>query len=127
MMKCFCGIVDRRQAFSLIFSRDHCQRSSPSRIFDTPSAEFEPGQNLSSGVVDWSCAVVVTTIPVVSFQLLTFEVARFSNLVYLGSVGLWVLWFPCHFFISVFAHIYLLLFFICKPKFGGWTYVYIGF
>ena len=26
----FCGMVDRRKAFSLISSRDHCQRSSPS-------------------------------------------------------------------------------------------------
>ena len=38
MMNCFCGMVDRRKAFSLIFSRDHCQRSPPSRISDTPRA-----------------------------------------------------------------------------------------
>ena len=38
MMNCFCGMVDRRKAFSLIFSWDHCQRSSPSRISDTPQA-----------------------------------------------------------------------------------------
>ena len=37
MMNCFCGMADRRKAFSLISSRDHCQRSSPSRISDTPS------------------------------------------------------------------------------------------
>ena len=36
MMNCFCGIVDRRKAFSFISSRDHCQRSSPLRISDTP-------------------------------------------------------------------------------------------
>ena len=35
-LNCFCGMVDRRKAFSLISSRDHCQRSSPSRISDTP-------------------------------------------------------------------------------------------
>ena len=35
MMNCFCGMVDRRKAFSLISSRDHCQRSSPTRISDT--------------------------------------------------------------------------------------------
>ena len=46
----FCGIVDRRKAFSLISSGDHCQRSSPSRISDTPRAGFEPAQNLSSGL-----------------------------------------------------------------------------
>ena len=33
MMNCFCSMVDQRKGFSLIFSRDHCQRSSPSRIF----------------------------------------------------------------------------------------------
>ena len=49
MMSCFCGMVDRRKALSLISSRDHCQRSSPSRISDTPQTGFEPAQNLSSG------------------------------------------------------------------------------
>ena len=52
IMKCFCGIIDRRKGFSLISSRDHCQRSSPSRISDTPRAGFEPAQNLSSGLVE---------------------------------------------------------------------------
>ena len=52
MMNCFCGMVDRRKAFSLISSWDHCQRSSPSRISDTPRAGFEPAQNLSSGFVE---------------------------------------------------------------------------
>ena len=63
MMNCFCGMVDRRKAFSLISSRDHCQRSSPSRISDTPRAGFEPAQNLSSDFVEWSCAVVRTATP----------------------------------------------------------------
>ena len=63
MMNCFYGMVDRRKAFSLISSRDHCQRSSPSRISDTPRAGFEPAQNLSSGLAEWSCAVVITTTP----------------------------------------------------------------
>ena len=63
MMNCFCGMVDRQKAFSLISSRDHCQRSSPSWISDTPRAGFEPAQNLSSGLVEWSCAVVITTTP----------------------------------------------------------------
>ena len=48
---CFCDMADQRKAFSLIFSRDHCQRSSPSRISDTPRVGFEPAQNLSSGLV----------------------------------------------------------------------------
>ena len=62
-MNCFCGIVDRRKMFSLIFSRDHCQRSSPSWIFNTPWTEFESAQNTSSGLVEWNCAVVITTTP----------------------------------------------------------------
>ena len=52
MMNRFCGMVDRLKAISVISSRDHCQRSSPSRISDTPRAGFEPAQNLSSGLVE---------------------------------------------------------------------------
>ena len=63
MMNCFCSMVDWWKAFSLISSRDHCQRSSPSRISDTLRAGFEPAQNLSSDFVDWSCAVVISTTP----------------------------------------------------------------
>ena len=72
IMNCFCGMVDRRKAFSLIFSRDHCQRSSSSRISDTPRAGFEPAQNLSSDFVEWSCAVVLlTSLPIlnINFQI----------------------------------------------------------
>ena len=58
MMNCFLQLVGRRKAFSLISSRDHCQRSSSSRISDTSRAGFEPVQNLSSGFV-----VVITTTP----------------------------------------------------------------
>ena len=77
MMNCFCGMVDRRKAFSLISSREHCQRSSPSRISDTPRAGYEPAQNLSSGLVQWSCAVVITTTP-----------QRHKNKLFFGSVVL---------------------------------------
>ena len=63
MMNCFCGMVDRRKVVSLISSRDHCQRSSPSSFSDTPWAGFEPAQSLSSGLVEWSCAVLITTTP----------------------------------------------------------------
>ena len=48
----FCGMVEPRKGFSLISSRDHFQRSSSSRISDTPRAGFEPAQNLSSGLVE---------------------------------------------------------------------------
>ena len=59
MMNSLCGMIDRRQAFSLISSRGYCQRSSPSQISDTPRAKFEPKQNLSSGFVEGSCVVVI--------------------------------------------------------------------
>ena len=63
MMNCFCGMADRRKAFSLISSQDHCQRYSPSRISNTARARYEPAQNLSSRFVEWRCAVVITTTP----------------------------------------------------------------
>ena len=50
-------MIDRRKAFSLISSRDHCQKFSASWISDTVRAGFEHAQNLSSGLVEWSCAV----------------------------------------------------------------------
>ena len=36
MMSCFCGMVDQRKVFSLISSRYHWQRVSPSQISNTP-------------------------------------------------------------------------------------------
>ena len=63
MMNCFCGMVDRRKAFILVSSLDHCQRSSPSQISDTLRAGFEPAQNLSSGLVEGSCTVLITITP----------------------------------------------------------------
>ena len=41
MMNCFCAMVYRRKAFSLISSWDHCQRFSPSQISDMQRAGFE--------------------------------------------------------------------------------------
>ena len=61
MMNCFCRTVDRRIESSFISSRDHCQSFSPSRISDTMRAGFETTQNLSSGFVEWTCAVVMIT------------------------------------------------------------------
>ena len=61
LMNCFCGMVDQRKAFSLISIGNHCQRSSLSRISDTPQAGFEAAQFLSSGLAEWRCAVVITT------------------------------------------------------------------
>ena len=57
VMNCFCGMVDQWKAFNLIFSWDHCQRSSPLQISDIPQTAFKPAQNLSSALVEWSCAV----------------------------------------------------------------------
>ena len=75
MINFFCCLVDRRKAFSLISSQDHCQRSPLSRIFDTPRAGLEPTQNLCSGLVEWSCAVVITTI----HHGATFELQLFDG------------------------------------------------
>ena len=63
MINCFCGMVVQRKVFSIISSQDHYQRSSPSQISDTLQAGFEHAQNLSWGLVEPSCAVVITTTP----------------------------------------------------------------
>ena len=56
MINCFSGMVDRQKAFSLVSSRVHCQRSSPSRIRNHAASRIEPAQNMSSRFVEWSCA-----------------------------------------------------------------------
>ena len=62
MMICFVAWLtdERRLAY---FPYDHCQRFSPSRISDTTPAGFRPAQNLCSGLVERSSAVVITTTP----------------------------------------------------------------
>ena len=60
-MNFFCGMIDLRKGFSLISSWVTWQRSSQSRTFHTPWAEFEPRHNLSLGFLEWSCAVMITT------------------------------------------------------------------
>ena len=59
-----------QKVFSLISSRDHGQRFSPSEIFDTLVASFdtfravfEPAQNLNPGFLEWYCAVLITITP----------------------------------------------------------------
>ena len=59
----FFGMVARRKVFHLISSRDHCQRSSASRISDTPRAGFELAQKLRLGFAEWCCAALITTTP----------------------------------------------------------------
>ena len=45
MMNCFRGMVDQQMAYSLIFSLDHCPRSSLLEISDMLQTGFEPAQN----------------------------------------------------------------------------------
>ena len=84
MMNGFCGMVNQRKAFSLISSRDHCQRSSPPWISDTLRAGYEPAQNLSSGFDEWSCAVVITTIPRRHYDITVQEKIFLKNVFHLS-------------------------------------------
>ena len=59
----FCGLLDQQKAFSLVSNREYYQRFSPSLISDTLQAGFVPAQNLILNYVEWSCEVVITTIP----------------------------------------------------------------
>ena len=49
-----------RPAFNFISREDHCQRSSSSQIYGTRRAGFE---SVSSGLIEWTCAVAITTTP----------------------------------------------------------------
>ena len=73
----FGGMVDQQNAFSLNSSWDHCQRSTSSQISNMLWAGFESMQNLSSGFVEWSCAVVITNTP--RYQLVTQKKNFYKN------------------------------------------------
>ena len=93
MMKCFCDMVDWWNAFSLISSWNHCQRSSSLWILNKSWAVFKPAQNVSSGFNEWSCAVVIT-IPSRRHKTLRLPVHSFTlikNGYHLSSTGfIWV-------------------------------------
>ena len=66
VVKCyelFCGMVERWNAFSLISSQEHCQRSPPLQVSDKVWTGFESVKNFSSGLVERSYAVAITTKP----------------------------------------------------------------
>ena len=56
-------MVDKRNAFSLISSWDHCQEYSSPQISDTLQVHSEPGHKLSPDFAKWKPAVVITTKP----------------------------------------------------------------
>ena len=45
MMKSFCGMIDQRKVFNLVFSCNQCQRFSQSQISDTLPVGFESALN----------------------------------------------------------------------------------
>ena len=59
-MICCYDMVDGWKVFSLISSHGHCQRSSLLQISHMLGAGFKPVQNMSSGFLEWSFAVVIT-------------------------------------------------------------------
>ena len=76
---CFCIMVERWKAFSLISSRDHSQRFSPSSISDMLRAGFEPVQGLNSDFFEWNCAAVITTTPQHPIPLLRTHIQELSR------------------------------------------------
>ena len=52
MINCFSETFEQQKGFSLISSREHCSRSSISRISDTSRAGFEPAVSLILGLVE---------------------------------------------------------------------------
>ena len=59
-----------KKTLSLIFSRDHYRRSSPSQISNTLLIGVESMENLSSGFAEWSYAVL---------KLISFRVRLFAT------------------------------------------------
>ena len=89
IMNCFCGMVDYKKTLILITSWEICQTLSPSWNSGTRQAGFVPAQNLSSHLVEWSCALVITNTPHhhdltwkkhISSAFSTYNCQKFANL-----------------------------------------------
>ena len=104
----FCTMVDRRKVFSLISSREHCQRSSPSWISDTASSE--QGLDLRRGLVEWSCAVVITTTPRRHFNKMNV-VSKIQKIMFRESYCMW----PHNFYMTI----------ICKQLFEKFHFEFL--
>ena len=61
MMNCFCGMIDQGKVCSLLRPLPEILTITFLMPQNMPRAGFEPVQNLSSGLVEWSCAVVIAT------------------------------------------------------------------
>ena len=61
MMNCFCGMVNWHKRHLALFPARIIVRDPHHSESDMPWAVFEPEQNLSSGLVEWSSAIVITT------------------------------------------------------------------
>ena len=55
IMNCFSGMIEQQKAFSLISSRDHCQRSHQRKSLARREQDLN---NSSSGFDEWSCAIL---------------------------------------------------------------------
>ena len=63
MLNCFCSMIDKQKVFSLTSSWNYCQSSSLLLISNMLGTGLELVQNLSFGLVEQSCAIVITTTP----------------------------------------------------------------
>ena len=80
LINCFCGrLTDERRL-----------------VFDTPEERFQPAQNLSSGLVELSCVVVITTTPTAK-QITTSRRSKSPHLLksLIDSKSPWVILFSC--------------------------------
>ena len=102
MMNFLCGMVDRRKAFSLISSWDHCQRSSPLQISNKSQAGFEPAQNLSSAFLIKKRIFKLLTMVVNNLITLLFWTKMKIGLAYMTYVNnYWITCIRCHAFCLV--------------------------
>ena len=93
MLNCCCKIVDRRKTLSFAISRNDCKGISLSQTSDTMRAVVELVQGLSSGFIEGSCALVVST---TRWNAMSFR--EFLN---------WYYWLKCKFGIEVLNNVKL--------------------
>lgn len=106
-MICCYDMVDGWKVFSLISSHGYCQRSSLLQIFHMLGAGFKPVQNMSSGFLEWSFAVVITITTQCQFEP---SLTCFGSFRYIWAHLALLSWFSLiqahlHLFWFIYAHL----------------------
>ena len=89
-LNCFCGMVHQQKAFIPYFQMGLLSEILTLQISNMLWPGFEPVQNLSSDIVEWNCAVVITTTPQCHLSFVVISCGCFLSAASKGIFGVFL-------------------------------------